>query len=68
MNIINKGDFAITNVNNCTAMSFRTPSVARINFENDYKKAVKEEEDLKSKRRKDTKRSQKSRKRRKTKP
>jgi hypothetical protein len=63
MSIINKGDFAITNVNNKTTMSFRTPSIARINFELDYKKAKEEQEELNRRQYKTTKRNQKRRKR-----
>ena len=32
MNIINRGDFAITNYQGKTSMSFRTPSVQKIDF------------------------------------
>jgi hypothetical protein len=63
MSIINKGDFAITNVNSKTTMSFRSPSVARINFETEYKKAIKEEEEINRKQKKSTRRNQKKRKR-----
>lgn len=34
MDIIGAGDFAVTNVNNQTVMSFRLPSVSRIDFTN----------------------------------
>jgi hypothetical protein len=64
MSIINKGDFAITNVNSKTTMSFRTPSVYRINFEAELEKAKKEEEEFNQKRTKATKNNQKKRKRR----
>ena len=64
MSIITQGDFAVTNVNNSTAMSFRTPSVLRINYVTDQEKAIKEEEAYNRRQRKDTKRSQKGRKRR----
>ena len=63
MSIINKGDFAITNVNNKTTMSFRSPSVARINFELDYEKAKEEQEEINRRHQKATKRNQKRRKR-----
>lgn len=63
MSIINKGDFAITNVNSKTTMSFRSPSVARINFETDFEKALKEEEEFSRKQKKATRRNQKRRKR-----
>lgn len=64
MSIINKGDFAITNVNNKTTMSWRCPSVERINFQSDYEKAFKEQEEINRRQKKDTKRTQKRRKRR----
>ncbi len=64
MSIITQGDFAVTNVNNSTAMSFRTPSVLRINYVTDQEKAKEEEARCKQRQRKDTKRSQKNRKRR----
>ncbi len=35
MDIIERGDFAITNVNQKTVLSFRTPSVKTIDFEKD---------------------------------
>jgi len=63
MSIINKGDFAITNVNNKTTMSFRTPSVARINFEVEYEKAKKEKEEINRRQDKATRHTQKKRKR-----
>lgn len=63
MSIINKGDFAITNVNNKTTMSFRSPSVARINFKKEYEKAKEEAEKIDSRQKKATKHSQKRRKR-----
>lgn len=63
MSIINKGDFAITNVNKKTTMSFRSPSVARINFLTEYEKARKEEEEINRRQNKATKRTQKQRKR-----
>lgn len=63
MSIINKGDFAITNVNKKTTMSFRSPSVARINFVTEYEKARKEEEEINRRQNKATKRTQKRRKR-----
>jgi hypothetical protein len=63
MSIINKGDFAITNVNNKTTMSFRSPSVARINFQLDYEKALAEEEAINRKQKKTTRRTQKRRRR-----
>lgn len=63
MSIINEGDFAITNVNNKTTMSFRSPSVARINFELEYEKAKAEEEVINRRQQKATKRNQKRRKR-----
>jgi hypothetical protein len=44
MSVINKGYFEITNVNSKTTMSFRFPSVVRINFQKEYEKSVKEEE------------------------
>lgn len=64
MDIINQGDFAVTNVNSKTALSFRVPTIQRINFELEYQNALKEETEVKRKQRKDTKGSQKSRKRR----
>lgn len=64
MNIINKGDFAITNANQSTSMSYRTPSVVRINFENEYKKAVIEEEAFERRQNKKTKATKRNRKRR----
>ncbi len=60
MNIVTRGDFAVTNVNQRTALSFRTPSVARINFVEDKKKAEKEEAAIAHRQRKDTKRTQKN--------
>jgi hypothetical protein len=42
MDIIRHGDFAITNVNNHTTFSFRTPSMKEIDY-------VKEAKELKSK-------------------
>jgi len=63
MSIINKGDFAITNVNNKTTMSFRSPSVARINFETEYEKAKKEKEEINRRQYKATRSTQKRRKR-----
>ena len=65
MEIINMGDFAITNVNQKTAFSYRTPSVRRINFEVDKNKAIKETEDSKRRQNKATKRTKKHRKRKK---
>jgi len=38
MNIISKGDFAVTNFNGITKFSFRFPSVAHIDFAEDIKK------------------------------
>lgn len=64
MSIINKGDFAITNVNNKTTMSFRSPSVTRINFVTEYEKAKEEEEEINRRQKKATWRTQKKRKRR----
>ena len=64
MSIITQGDFAVTNVNNSTSFSFRTPSIGRINYVTDQEKAILEEERINRKQRKDTKRSQKGRKRR----
>jgi hypothetical protein len=65
MSIINKGDFAITNVHNKTTMSFRCPSVARINFEIEYKKAKEEEENINGRQKKATRWTQRKRKRKK---
>lgn len=67
MDLINKGDLAVTNVNNKTTMSFRSPSVARINFQTEKKKALDEEESLKKRRNKATRNTQKQRKRRRNK-
>lgn len=63
MSIINKGDFAITNVNNKTTMSFRVPSIQRINFESDFEKAKLEEEKINGNQKKATRGNQKKRKR-----
>lgn len=38
MDIITKGDFSITNYKGKTMFSFRTPSVAKIDYEEEYKK------------------------------
>lgn len=38
MDIITKGDFSITNYKGKTVFSFRTPSVAKIDYEEEYKK------------------------------
>lgn len=37
MDIIRHGDFAITNINNCTTFSFRTPSIKEIDYVKEYK-------------------------------
>ena len=64
MSIINKGDFAITNVNSKTTMSFRSPSVARINFQAEFDKAKIEDEEFRRRQKKDTKNTKKNHKRR----
>lgn len=64
MSIINKGDFVITNVNNKTTLSYRSPSVTRINFEKEYASAKLEEEKIDHKQKKANKGNQKGRKRR----
>jgi len=65
MSIINQGDFAVTNVNNKTTMSYRSPSVCRINFKTEYEKALQEEKECHRKQNKATRKTQKKRKRRK---
>ena len=63
MSVINKGDFAVTNVNSKTTMSYRVPSIERINFVSIKEKAYQELAELNRKRNKATKGSQKKRKR-----
>lgn len=41
MNIINKGDFSITNFKNRTTFSFRIPSIGRVNFKEEKSNAIK---------------------------
>jgi len=67
MDIINMGDFAITNVNQKTAYSYRTPSVRRINFQAEKNNAAKEIDDTKKRQNKATRRTRKNRKRKKRK-
>ncbi len=64
MDIINMGDFAITNTNQKTAFSYRIPSAGRINFQAEKNKAIKETRETNQKQIKATRRTQKKRKRR----
>lgn len=63
MDIINMGDFAITNVSKKTSLSYRQPSLFRINFQTDKEKAIKEKELLVKKQNKATLKTKKNRKR-----
>ncbi len=63
MEVINMGDFAITNVNQKTAFSYRIPSIRRINFQIEKTNAINEESETNRKQNKATRRTRKSRKR-----
>lgn len=40
MDVINRGDFAVTNVGGITKFSFRVPSEAHIDFVEDHNRAI----------------------------
>ena len=65
MDVINQGDFAISNSGGTTTFCFRTPSIGRINFDSEKSKAREEREVIAKKRGKSTFKTRSKRKPRK---